>query len=84
MNKTSGGAGVRSEPPGGLFLCWMRETRAAVSLEAALVLENEMSGSETFSTTAGAGRRKGGWSLRKLLDRESSLGILLMLPGASC
>jgi multiple sugar transport system permease protein len=51
-------------------------------MEAALLLENEMSGSETFSTTAGAGRRKGGWSFRKLLDRESSLGILLMLPGA--
>ena len=41
-----------------------------------------MRGSETFSTTAGAGRRKGGWSLRKLLDRESSLGVILMLPGA--
>jgi multiple sugar transport system permease protein len=60
----------------------MRETGAAVNLEAALALENEMSGSETFSTTAGAGRRKGGWSLRKLFDRESSLGVILMLPGA--
>ena len=48
---------------------------------AALVLESEMSRFRDFSTTAGAGRRKGGWSLRRLLDRESSLGIILMLPG---
>jgi multiple sugar transport system permease protein len=55
---------------------------AAINKVAALVLESGMKGSETFSTTVGAGRRKGGWSLRKLLDRQSSLGILLMLPGA--
>ncbi len=47
---------------------------------AALVLEKEMAGADTFLPTAG--RRKKSWSFRQLLDRESSLGVLLMLPGA--
>jgi len=44
-------------------------------MEAALLLENEMSGSETFSTTAGADRAEKGLVSSKAFDRQSSLGI---------
>src|SRR5512139_1948612 len=50
--------------------------RGAVAEGAtALFLEGKVIGSETV-------KPRGGRSLRRLLDRESSLGILLMLPGA--
>jgi len=39
-------------------------------------------GSETVSTNRETFGRHGRWSLRRLLDRQSSLGIILMLPGA--
>jgi multiple sugar transport system permease protein len=40
-----------------------------------------MSGFETFSTTPGSGKRRRGWSPKQLLNRDSSLGVILMLPG---
>jgi multiple sugar transport system permease protein len=40
-----------------------------------------MSGFETFSTTPGPGKRRRGWSPKQLLNRDSSLGVILMLPG---
>ena len=56
--------------------------RAVAKSAAALFLKSEMMGPETVYTSGGTGRRHGGWSPRLLLERESSLGIILMLPGA--
>src|SRR5512137_2525571 len=56
--------------------------RAVANAAAAFFLEGEMIGSETASTNRETFRRHGRWSLRQLLERQSSLGIILMLPGA--
>jgi multiple sugar transport system permease protein len=41
-----------------------------------------MSGFETPVATPGPSKKRGGWSLGQLLNREASLGVILMLPGA--
>jgi len=48
---------------------------AVANAATAPFLENKVPGSETV-------KPRGGRSLRRLLDRESSLGVILMLPGA--
>src|SRR5512136_752260 len=37
---------------------------------------------EPVSSSGGTFKRRGRWSLSRLLERESSLGVILMLPGA--
>src|SRR5512136_3490038 len=49
--------------------------RAVANGATALFLESRVIGSETL-------KPRGSRSLRRLLDRESSLGVILMLPGA--
>jgi multiple sugar transport system permease protein len=42
----------------------------------------QMSGLETSVATPGVGKKRRGWSPGQLLNREASLGVILMLPGA--